>query len=259
MKEETLNNRLDRLFGRWADAIAANEGISPDEVLFTRDGLMYKNDISIAETDSEWHSLDKRVMFVAKDNNAQWSDDIRFWLRNMPEDERKHITQKDKNRKLQVPFLRRMAYLLWGIHKIDSSMDWWYDEITKHLEEVTAFFNTYPFALVESKKQPGSSSIDDTTLAKHISNYESFLKEEIEILNPNCIVCFGSEVFNGMLNIHSKHILKEFASKKIYEVRTPEGELKCTIIHVGHPSSRRGYEKYYEENMFWIRKYIKGK
>lgn len=257
MNEEIYNDKLNALFDRWIGAISSNEGISNEEIQFIKDGLMYKNDISIAETDNKWCSLGKRVMFIAKDKNADGSDDTRYWLRDMPFDERKHQIRKFKNRKLQVGFLKRIAYLLWGIHKIDHSMDWWYNEVLMHHDEVTVFFNTCPFAFIESKKQPGGSSIEDSILAKHISTYNSFLQDEIEILSPNYIVCFGNEVFNGVLSICSTHNLTEVVPKKIYEIHASDGELKCTVIHMSHPSNRAGYRKYYEDNMYWIRNYLK--
>ncbi len=253
-----LNTSLDALFGRWISAIAVNEGKYDEDVLFSKDGLMYKNDVPFDVTDKEWRELSKRVMFIAKDNNATWSDDTRLWLKSTSLDTEKNITDKKKNRRLENPFLKRVAFLLWGLHKINHTQEWWYGELKAHYQEMVDFFNECQFAFVEAKKQPGGSSISDKTLSIHLTKYGSFLGEEIEILNPNYIVCFGPVIFGYVLSMYAKKGELRQLNKNLYLAIDREQQIQRVILYASHPRDRRYSDKeYYEDNIYWIRDYLK--
>jgi hypothetical protein len=50
---------------------------------------------------------------------------------------------------------------------------------------------------VECKKQGGETSISDDMLKQYLNNedYAPLLKEEIQVLNPNVIVCTNKNIY----------------------------------------------------------------
>lgn len=158
---KSIKHELDVLFAEWESKIKTNNNTSH----FTRDGLMY-NSIPNEQNEDFWFSSSKRVLFLLKDQNQQglekWDEDIREWLTDTANDKTEsYLKKKEANRNLSPRFIRNLAYLLWGLSKADKDNPWWYDEVTKHFDEVKDFFNTQPFAIVECKKQPGGGKLDD--------------------------------------------------------------------------------------------------
>ena len=80
---ETINQQLNALFEKWKEA-SLNNGEKNNEfgVIFTTDGLVYKNDRSI-DVEEQWNSSKRKVLFILKDQPTQYADDVRFWLRDV--------------------------------------------------------------------------------------------------------------------------------------------------------------------------------
>lgn len=203
-----INYELEFLFGRWYERIIQNGGKN-----ITKDGIMLQNDKSPEETVQMWIPSPKRVVFLLKDQNQgnddKWDEDIRYWLKNV---DWKDIEKKEKwnanaaaNRNIKNRFIKNIAYILWGLAKADNNGRC-YHEAENHHNEVKSFFNTQPFALVECKKEPGGSSLDENILRKHFDIYGDLLKEEIDILHPNIIVCCDGQgaIFDFVTNSYLK-------------------------------------------------------
>lgn len=247
------NLQLNCLFDEWIKRSEENgeryAEYNPNEILFTKDGLVYKNGIDTHQTDADWQMSDKRIMFIVKDQNTNDSDYVRLWLKDTVNDTQRHRQNKEKNRMLCNVFLHKIANLFWGLSKADADNDWWYDEVNQHKEDVRDFFNACPFALVEAKKQPGGPTIDNNALKNNLSIYGDLLLREIDILAPNIIVCMGHPIYG--------FVLKEFAKlhgnlKKHHKnIHTTEDGI--TIIYAGHPSARGSFKDHYEGVMWHYR------
>ena len=122
----------------------------------------------LGQNEEAWFSSRNRILFLLKDQNQdgaeKWDEDIREWLIDTEKDTAKHHKTKEANRNLETPFLRNLAFLLWGLSKADKDNPWWYGEVAQHFDEVKDFFNTQPFAIVECKKQPGDGKLNDKEL-----------------------------------------------------------------------------------------------
>jgi len=200
MNSNLIDEKLDNLFDEWKERMKKNGDMN-----FTKDGILRKNGISDTKILETWMESSKRIMFLLKDQNQEgkkWDEDIRDWL-----------TTNDNTCNLGSAFIKNIAYILWGLSKADENNDWWYNEITMHFDEVKGFFNTQPFALVECKKQPGDGYLDDDVLKQHLSDYGDLLKQEIDILNPNIIVCTNQHIYD--------FVLKKY----------PQEELECVEGH----------------------------
>lgn len=229
------NSKLDRLFEEWiAKSVEYNERQRDGHVVFTFDGLLEKADPDI-DVETLWFDSAKRILFLVKDQPSEWSDDVRLWLR------------KENNRKLKPRFLRNIANVLWGLYTIDNPNDCDYDKVSEASEDVTRCFNTVPFALLESKKQGGTTRITDRLLKKYLNRYGDFLRKELDILSPNIIVCTNDLIYGFVIDYYNEKIAD-------YPLRTIEGhnsirihpESQTLILNSFHPSARMGYKKFYD-------------
>lgn len=174
MKGVNFNEQLKVLFEKWTK--------ESEFTHFFYDGLMNRGKIenpnwrSSGNEDELWNNAPKRIMFLLKDVNAggdgpEDDDDIRG--RNF----------KDTNSRTYL----NMSYWLFGILKTIEM-----GEIPKYTfsnSESTQFFDDTPVAYVNCKKEAGKSSVSHNTLVNYIERDKKYIVEEIEILNPDIIVC----------------------------------------------------------------------
>lgn len=254
-KEKYINYNilLDELFDVWRSKMAE---IEKGELNFTKDGLLYKNHQTIEQTESVWQQSAKRVLFLLKDQNQKdeikWDEDIRYWLKDRDCDRPQDLENKRKNRELANSFIKCLAYQFWGIIKADLENDWWYEEVEMHHKEVVELFNNLPFAFVECKKIPGDGNLRPSVLKHHLRNYGSFLKQEIEILNPNIIVCTSQQSYDFVLKMYPN----EFVGLDGNMNFRYHPEKKLLVIYSLHPSARKSNKGIYDNFMNDYRQYI---
>lgn len=251
---KSIKKELEDLFIEWHNRMKATDSTSH----FTRDGLMY-NSIPNEQNEDAWFSSPKRVLFLLKDQNQKggekWDEDIREWLTDTANDtSERHQRTKEANRHLVPRFIRNIAFLLWGLSKADNDNPWWYDEVTKHFDEVKGFFNTQPFAIVECKKQPGSGWLSPKELKRHLCDFADLLKREIEILSPTMIVCASHYIYGFVLRMYPQEELISIEGHKEVHYHKPSGTL---IFCSYHPSDRKSSTKIYEGVMDHYRVFLK--
>ena len=243
MNSNLINEKLENLFDEWKERMKKNGDMN-----FTKDGILRKNGISDTELIETWIASSKRIMFLLKDQNQEggkWNEDIRDWL-----------TTNENTSNLGSKFIKNIAYILWGLSKADENNDWWYNEVTMHIEEVKEFFNSQPFALVECKKQPGGGKLDNKVLVEHLNNYKDLLEREIEIMRPNMIVCTNHHIYGTVLNMNL------FPKKEVVSVKGHQGVsfhiTTGTLIFCSyHPSDRKSPNEIYEGVMWHYRAFLK--
>ena len=177
---ENYNEKLNILFDKWEDESKRNE----EQGAFCRDGLMYKYQHDNNYVDELWDKSEKRILFLLKDPIHN-TVDSRDWL------------NYEKNQQLQSSFIKRLAYVLYGLSTVKDgkTADFW--DITH--EQLVKCINEIPFAFVESKKQADTKKrkkINDKELKKYINRYKDYLTEEINILNPDIVICFGKPQYD---------------------------------------------------------------
>lgn len=238
---------LDRLFEQWiAAGLNNNEWQSAGRIIFTRDGILEKNDL--IDVESLWYNMRKRVLFLIKDQPSEWSDDIRLWLKDMKEDSIENLSRKSNNRELKSRFMRNIANVFWGLLNIVEPTDCVYSKVVQSFDDVKRVFNTIPFALVECKKQGGGASITNSTLKLYLRRYKEFICREIDILRPNIIVCTNNLIYDFVIDYyHNKYpdyplmMLSEQGHNSLrFHPKT-----QALIFNSYHPSARISYEKFY--------------
>ena len=251
---KSIEKELENLFIEWHYRIMKASDNTPH---FTRDGLMYNNN-SHEHNEATWFSSSKRVLFLLKDQNQKgeekWDEDIREWLINTPNDTTEsHQRIKEANRNLAPRFIRNIAYLLWGLSKADNDNPWWYDEVTKHLDEVKEFFNIQPFAIVECKKQPGGGNLSPKELKRHLRDFGDLIKREIEILSPTMIICASYYIYGFILDGYPQDELMSIEGHKEIRYHKPSGTL---IFCSYHPSDRKSPSDIYDGVMYHYRAFL---
>ena len=263
--EKSIEARLEEIFKEWYERMYSEKSYLEDKKEpFTKDGILFNENIPANIIEDMWKLSSRRVLFLLKDQNQKgkdkWFEDIRDWLRVTEFDRDKEhnknsdksITQKEKNKNLQDPFMKKLAYLLWGLSKIDKNNDWWEGEIDMHLDKVREFYNTQPFALIECKKLPGGGKVDDTEIRTHITTYKDLLKREIETLEPNIIVCMSGPGYHFALNDLFKKDDLESYGKNVHVYRKNGKE--TLILYSYHPSHPQFS---YDNAMYHYREYLK--
>lgn len=235
----TINSQLDALFEKWSKV----------RMPFVYDGILYKRDNSI-NIEKEWLSSNRRVLFLLKDQNQfgkHENDDARRW-----------ILDSDKTANIKQRFIHKIANLVYGYSNITQNNPIPYESLNN--EEVKACFNVIPFALMECKKQPGGSRVTDKVLSDCMENDKDFIVEEIEILNPNIIVCCGGVQFDFMINLFGKDNLIGYGyGNDLWKNLMYSRKHNLVILYAGHPSSRGKYSSYYdyyENNMHNFREFL---
>lgn len=189
------NERLNKLFNEWEEKSKEN-----GQSGFCRDGLLFRGenwekDIyrgkSAGDEDALWQQAPKRILFLLKDTNNNPDCDIREF--------------RPGANGTAVLHYKNIAYWLFGLLSFDENrvapdfeeIDFWNDAFP--------LFDTTSFAIANCKKESGSSTISNEKLSKHIEDYADFIKQEIEILDPDIIVCGGGS-----------SIIKDFVKENIY-------------------------------------------
>ena len=193
---KNYTKQLDELFEKWEEKSKENEHNH-----FCQDGLMHKGSIYDEESNLRrpgnenelWDNAKKRVLFLCKDlNNDKDAADIREW--------NCHKTGEN----IKALFYKNMAYWLYGLLNVnENGFAPEFETLTDEI--ITDFFDKTSFAYVNCKKEAGVEKISDTDLQCHIDLYKDFIKQEIEILNPDIIVCGGGS-----------SIIKNFVGEEIY-------------------------------------------
>lgn len=231
MKE--YNELLDGLFTEWeAVSIANGDG------KISKDGLMRKLNADVNEL---WNKSVKKVMFLMKDQPNGGGDDTRNWL-VLPEEHR----LAKRNREASPVFLKRLALLLYGITYNVT------DYYSIDEKEAVKCFNEVPFAFVEAKKQSGGTSVTAKVMDSYINKYKDFQLREIDILEPNIIVCCGGPQYHFALHtLYSKDDLERI-DENVYFDKVKNVLLMYSL----HPRWRGSHADFFSKVMWHYGKFL---
>lgn len=231
-----INQQLDNLFEKWSQSCKH----------FIKDGLMLKPD-PIIDVDDVWLHAERRIAFLLKDQNQgtreHWSEDARLWPlhEGWPKGQLFHI----------------IANSFYGLSHIDHEEynQVWFGELDN--TKVIDYFNRNPFAFIECKKEPGESRLKDSTLRYYLTQepHASFLSKELELLNPNIIVCYGGPIFDFCINLYGKENLHDYGYNGNLKY---DKKKNIVIIYCEHPAKPlTNKEKYHNITMDPFREFVK--
>lgn len=193
---ETINQKLNTLFKKWKEECHYSDDV------FVSDGLVYKEttrkikweeDIAGSEEDIAveklWDKSPLRIAFLLKDTPDKGKDDVRKWMvLDTPESEQSRNLAGGRVGK--TGFLPNLARILYGLRYIKRlEYSDFEDFKRKYKSQIIDAWNDLPFAFVETKKVAGKKSVTVSEIKKFLKSDGNFLKEELDYLKPNVIVC----------------------------------------------------------------------
>lgn len=271
MKWPTTSRHQSAYHSSMKDFISENEKILDEwkisnekygEYNFAYDGIMNKGEVIIGEGYIEresdknhienqlWKTTSLRVLFLTKDQNTWGGDawDVRaeYGRSNMESDS------------IQFTFYRNLMYLLYGICHTTEECKTEYDFSNR---DALDFFDSYPFARINAKKEGGNSSISNNTLRFYLKRDCDFLKKQIQNLNPDVIFCCGysetvEETGNLLLNFLNNNGYKFQCASKNNWIYFDERKNKIAI-NSWHLSARISSQRIFEELMNDYHSFIK--
>ena len=250
-EQKSFNEELDKLFDQWINEIEKNIANSDKEdqyreggtgkVIFTRDGLLEKNDPSI-DVYQDWVNASRRILFILKDQPTKWCDDVRLWLKDLDTDTKENRDDKKKNRALGKKFIRNIANIFYGLANATAEDDCAFEQLT--YDDVALCFNTRPFGILETKKQGGGTTLGNTKLNRCLYTYESFIVRQLEIMQPNICVS-TSWIITSFLKKQAGSVVSFPGHKGMFYVKAS----KTLYLTSYHPSARNSYADFYERVM----------
>ena len=247
---KNYNKELDDLFDKWELESEFN-----GDTKFTRDGLMLKgeilhkenkNDIRISGNENEqWHYAKKKILFLMKDiNDTEGGNDVRTW-----------IGRKKFSSFITHMFFKNISLWLFGINSFNESKEFLPFKKAYNPEIYTKAFDSLPFSLVEIKKESGGGTVSNGALWDYVHKGKNGfnLKEQIEILNPNLLVCGGGSgtIFNIVQQIVYPDLKFEKINNWVYYSKKDE----IVLIDSYHPT-RNSYEGTYNGMMEAYKEYL---
>ena len=221
---ENYNEKLDALFKKWQK--------ESEFTHFFYDGLMYRGEIISTHwrksgNESEmWEKAPKRVMFLLKDVNAGGDG---------PEDDNNIRGRNFKDTTSRTYW--NMSYWLYGLLKTIENGE--VPKFTFSHSEATQFFDDTPVAYVNCKKQAGTSSVSPSTLNYYIERDKKFIKEEIEILNPDIIICcaWTESSGNSIFEFVKNYVYQDIENVNSYMYYC--AKKNKLVINAYHPTSTK--------------------
>lgn len=250
------NKEIDKVLDEWEKA-----SLSKGYKGFCRDGLMYKGGVwnvfseneqkefwgrRSGDEDALWCNSSKRIMFLMKDTNGNPNQDYREWLGRQ---NKSIITHK---------FFKNIALWLLGLNSMQN--DGSYTSFKKAIipENFSRAFDEIPFAFVNSKKESGGPKISDATLWNYCLTFGSYLKQQVDVLQPNIIIC-GGGTHSTVLRIAEKIIYPELDFKKINSWIYHNDIKDIVLINSYHPSARKSFEEIYNGMMSSYSEFVRNK
>lgn len=193
---ETTNQKLNALFEKWKEERHYNDDV------FVSDGLVYKKayrkikweeEIAGSEEDMAveelWNTSPLRIAFLLKDTNDSGKDDVRKWMvLDTPESEQSRNLAGGRVGK--TGFLPNIARILYGLRYIKQLKYADFEEFkSRYKNQIVDAWNELPFAFVETKKVAGEKKVDVKVIKKFLETDGDLLKQELDYLQPNVIVC----------------------------------------------------------------------
>ena len=194
---------LNNLFSKWKK--------EREFTHFYQDGLMYRGNYCYNEDNvpcwrepgnesSMWDKSAARVMFLLKDVNSRGDTE------ETDDDLRGRVFLDTRYRGY-----KNLTYWLYGLLKTMETGQ--APEYTFSDKEASELFDKTPVAYVNCKKQAGSSSVAYSTLLEYMNRDKEFLIKEIELLNPDIIMCcaYTDSLGNPILDFIKENICTDLS------------------------------------------------
>lgn len=175
-------------------------------ICFSPDGIMYrgafdnKDGYWVRESGNEnelWSKCAVRILYLTKDQNAG-EDHDKNWDCRASTFHRRFSKKEDYALYDVTAFNTNFSKSLYGLATTTPDKMVEFKDIDE--KEVVKVCDEYPFAQINCKKEAGGAKCTDAVLSTAISEYSSFLKEQILNLDADVFVCCGGRRGSIMVN-----------------------------------------------------------
>lgn len=219
-----INQQVDLFFDRFEE-VMKNDGFCD----YYRDGLLYRN----GNETQIWNDSKYKICILAKDPGG-------------PYDARTYT-------KVNNSFGHRIAAWVCGISNLfndeDASLEEIYSKTKESRYRRTEAFQHEPFAIVNVKKIYKKSTTDDKKVERLATKYSSYIREELDIIGPNIIICGGNVVFKSAVNFIFNDLQYDVINDNAYAY---ENKL---LINSYHPSASKDNNMMYNKVINIVREF----
>lgn len=193
---------------------------------YVADGIFYNSDVN------SWNNIHPKVLFVLKQPN---SDDL------LGEDYREYYFETCSGEQVWRDLIGR----LYGIMNTTEQGFPNYNKATD-IETLKETFTNYPFAVINIIKDIGAGTTTTGYLKKYAIENIDFLREQLDILQPDIIVCCGSGVFD----IINQAILPSIESNGNWlKYNCNRNIIFFDTYHPGKPNTKKTLEESYNKSL----------
>lgn len=214
-----INTKLNKLFRSWKKGMEDYGDLG-----FCEDGLIYRN----GNEDALWRNSGRKILFLLKENNDNDGQDVREW------------TGTINGHSPNGLFFNRLSAWLYGLMNYTDNNYPPIEEAFDSQNQMKAL-SKYPYAYVNVKKKSGGATADDSIVYDFAKRYGNYLRQELDILSPNIIVCGGQVVFNVATDIIYPELT--FSEKNSWIYYNKENNI--ILISSFHPTARKSNEEMY--------------
>lgn len=210
------------LFKKWAKHLNQDETeFCPNGGLLFRGNffLNQPNDNGIytwnreeGEEEKLWENTSRRIMILTKDLN-----DVELWdIRKESGGRNKVNTSIVLDEEITysgIAFYRKLNRWIYGIYNSTCTLPVPFNQV-KDRKKMGQFYEQVPLVRINCKQEIGTSSILNTELNNAIQGNKDFLIEQINMYEPNIILCCGyreheSKTGNVILNFIIENIYQD--------------------------------------------------
>lgn len=205
-----------QLFDEWKSA--------RDYKLFCNDGILGKPDI--------WYQSDLRIMFLLKESN----DGFRDIIGNV-------ASAADADKGSAKQFWPNLGWWTYAIKEVFAGNAPTFPSKEELLSEKCNYGKIEPAAYVNVKKNAENQKVSNKCdLEKYARRDREFLKRQIELINPNVVVCCGTDfLYRDIYSIYTAEDKNNFTDFELWRICHLHNDR--LVIDFYHPACRIGYEK----------------
>lgn len=181
---------------------------------FVSDGLLYCGRIedkggywerTPGNENELYDKLSPKIMLLTKDFNSksdkERTTDIRI------ESFRDNSCAKKEIKTSTKTFHKNVLAQVWGLSHFKMGENGqpgrclrWHDAVSPWTwDEAREYYETQPIIRINVKKEGGGNKIGDGELKKYIQRYSSLIARQINLFNPDIIVCYSNVIFKFVI------------------------------------------------------------
>ena len=191
------NKELDDFYDTVYKPCMKQQGDILDDSEFGIDGLLIRPIGTGGNESNLWDNSKLKILFLLKEINANDS-----------------FINSRLYERITNDFGRNIAAWVYGLNVAYQTRELPLKVDAYEANNQNEYFQNKPFGIINLKKKIGSASANNLEVKKYAFQYKDYIKQEVEILRPNIIICCGK-----LENISIFGLVKEIFSNYTFELK----------------------------------------